>query len=52
VSFTREAVRELSGLHGEPDWLLARRLEAFDAYVVPVPTYPVTVEGDDVYVDV
>ena len=38
MSFTREAVRELSGLHGEPDWLLARRLEAFDAYErLPLP---------------
>jgi len=29
VSFTREAVEALSGLHGEPEWLRARRLESF-----------------------
>ena len=29
MSFTREAVEALSGLHGEPEWLRARRLESF-----------------------
>ena len=38
MTFTREAVQELSGLHGEPDWLRARRLESFDAFErLPLP---------------
>jgi Fe-S cluster assembly protein SufD len=32
MSFSREAVEELSALHGEPDWLRARRLESFGIY--------------------
>ncbi len=32
MSFTRTAVEELSSIHGEPDWLRARRLESFDLY--------------------
>ncbi len=32
MGFTRGAVEELSGLHGEPDWLRARRLESFALY--------------------
>jgi Fe-S cluster assembly protein SufD len=32
VGFTREAVEELGSLHGEPDWLRARRLDAFEIY--------------------
>jgi len=32
-------VEELSGLHGEPDWLRARRREAFDMYErMPLPS--------------
>ena len=30
--FTRSAVEELSSLHGEPDWLRARRLESFGIF--------------------
>lgn len=30
--FTRDAVRELSGLHGEPAWLAAKRLAVFDGF--------------------
>jgi len=32
MSFSREAVEELSALHGEPEWLRARRLESFGVY--------------------
>ena len=32
MSFTRESVEEIAGLHGEPDWLLARRREAWEVY--------------------
>src|ERR1700675_5131520 len=32
MSFSREAVEELSALHGEPEWLRARRLESFSIY--------------------
>ncbi len=32
MSFTKRSVEELSDLHGEPDWLRAQRLAAFEAY--------------------
>ena len=32
MAFTRSAVEELSALHGEPDWLRARRLESFGIF--------------------
>jgi Fe-S cluster assembly protein SufD len=32
VAFSRTAAEELSALQGEPQWLRARRLEAFDLY--------------------
>jgi len=32
VSFNRAAVEQLSALQGEPEWLRARRLSAFDVY--------------------
>jgi Fe-S cluster assembly protein SufD len=32
MGFTIEAVEELAALHGEPEWLRARRREAFAAY--------------------
>jgi len=32
MSFTKRSVEELSDLHGEPDWLRAKRLAAFEAY--------------------
>jgi Fe-S cluster assembly protein SufD len=32
MGFSSSAVEELSGLHGEPDWLRARRREAFEIY--------------------
>src|SRR6202162_324028 len=32
MSFTKAAVEELSALHGEPEWLRARRLESFGIY--------------------
>ena len=32
MSFNRAAVEQLSALHGEPDWLRARRLMAFEVY--------------------
>src|SRR6202165_4773825 len=32
MSFSRAAVEELSALHGEPEWLRARRLESFGLY--------------------
>jgi Fe-S cluster assembly protein SufD len=32
MSFTRAAVEELSALHGEPEWLRARRLESFGIF--------------------
>lgn len=32
MAFTRAAVEELSALHGEPEWLRARRLEAFGIF--------------------
>jgi Fe-S cluster assembly protein SufD len=32
VSFNRAAVEQLSALQGEPEWLRARRLTAFDVY--------------------
>lgn len=32
MSFSREAVEELSSLHGEPGWLRARRLESFGIF--------------------
>jgi Fe-S cluster assembly protein SufD len=39
MAFTMEAVEELASLHGEPDWLRARRREAFAAYErLPVPS--------------
>jgi Fe-S cluster assembly protein SufD len=39
MSFTLSAVEELGSLHGEPDWLRARRREAFAAYErLPLPS--------------
>ena len=32
MAFTRSAVEELSALHGEPEWLRARRLESFGIF--------------------
>src|SRR6266853_1526490 len=32
MAFTKAAVEELSALHGEPEWLRARRLESFSLY--------------------
>src|SRR4030081_3495218 len=32
MAFSRSAVEELSSLHGEPDWLRARRLTSFGIY--------------------
>ena len=32
MAFTKAAVEELSALHGEPEWLRARRLESFGVY--------------------
>src|SRR2546428_6916648 len=32
MAFTKAAVEELSALHGEPEWLRARRLESFRIY--------------------
>ena len=32
MSFTRESVEEIAGLHGEPDWLRARRREAWEVF--------------------
>jgi Fe-S cluster assembly protein SufD len=32
MAFTKAAVEELSALHGEPEWLRARRLESFGLY--------------------
>jgi Fe-S cluster assembly protein SufD len=32
MAFTKEAVEEIASLHGEPDWLRARRREAYDAF--------------------
>jgi Fe-S cluster assembly protein SufD len=32
MAFTKAAVEELSALHGEPEWLRARRLDAFGLY--------------------
>jgi Fe-S cluster assembly protein SufD len=32
MPFTKAAVEELSALHGEPDWLRARRLESFGIF--------------------
>ncbi len=39
AEFTREAVIELSAYLGEPEWMLRRRLEAFEIYEsLPIPT--------------
>src|SRR5437762_7648837 len=39
MSFTLSAVEELGALHGEPDWVRARRREAFAAYErLPLPS--------------
>ena len=32
MGFTKESVEEIASLHGEPDWLRARRREAFEAF--------------------
>src|SRR5438270_12200281 len=32
MAFTKSAVEELSALHGEPEWLRARRLESFGIF--------------------
>src|SRR5437868_15448986 len=32
MAFTKSAVEELSALHGEPEWLRARRLESFGVF--------------------
>src|SRR6266567_3879112 len=39
MSFTLSAVEELGALHGEPEWLRARRRDAFAAYErLPLPS--------------
>jgi len=39
MSFTIEAVEELASLHGEPEWVRARRRDAFAAYErLPLPS--------------
>ena len=39
MGFTREAVEEVASLHGDPDWLRARRREAFGIYErTPLPS--------------
>jgi Fe-S cluster assembly protein SufD len=39
MPFSQASVEELSGLHGEPDWLRARRREAFEVYErMPLPS--------------
>src|SRR5690349_12528298 len=39
MAFTIEAVEELGSLHGEPDWLRARRREAYAAFErLPMPS--------------
>ena len=39
MAFTTTAVEELGFLHGEPDWLRARRRDAFAAYErLPLPS--------------
>jgi Fe-S cluster assembly protein SufD len=39
MAFTIEAVEELAALHGEPEWVRARRREAFAAYErLPLPS--------------
>ncbi len=39
MPFDRRSVEELGSLHGEPDWLRARRLEAFELYLrLPMPS--------------
>jgi Fe-S cluster assembly protein SufD len=39
MAFTAEAVEELASLHGEPDWLRARRRESFAAFErLPLPS--------------
>jgi Fe-S cluster assembly protein SufD len=39
MSFTIEAVEELAALHGEPEWVRARRRDAFAAYErLPLPS--------------
>src|SRR5436305_15201641 len=32
MAFSKAAVEELSALHGEPEWLRARRLDAFGVF--------------------
>lgn len=39
MAFTREAVEEVASLHGDPDWLRARRREAFEIFEkLPMPS--------------
>ena len=39
MRFTREAVEEVASLHGDPDWLRARRREAFEVFErLPMPS--------------
>jgi Fe-S cluster assembly protein SufD len=39
MPFTSASVEELSGLHGEPDWVRARRRQAFEAFErLPLPS--------------
>ena len=39
MSFSQASVEELSGLHGEPDWLRAQRRQAFEVYErLPMPS--------------
>ncbi|HKX03029.1 MAG TPA: Fe-S cluster assembly protein SufD, partial [Methylomirabilota bacterium] len=39
MGFTIEAVEELAALHGEPEWVRARRREAFATYErLPMPS--------------
>ena len=39
MAFERSAVEEIASLHGEPEWLRARRREAFEVYErLPLPS--------------
>ena len=39
MGFTRESLEEVASLHGDPDWLRARRREAFEIYErLPLPS--------------
>ena len=39
MGFTLQGVEEIASLHGEPDWLLERRRNAFDVFErLPMPS--------------